>query len=492
MSRSDAPRFSIMEIDCREWPFTLRLPFRFGVATMREGRQAVVRLRIRLSDGRESWGFAAETLAAKWFEKDARLSDAENVDQLRASLEIASRLYRAERARTAFLHFAETYEAQLAEAAALGLNPLIAGFGPALLDRAALDALCRLEGLSFAAAVRCNLPGLVPHKVLPDLSGIDFAAFLVGLRPGAAIALRHTVGLLDPITASDIVRGERVVDGLPQTLEEVLAFYRPRYFKLKLGGQIEADIDRLERIAALLDGAGAAYHATLDGNEQYSEAAEFAAAWQEIARRPALARLRRAILYIEQPIKRAHALDRAIGALFPRPVIIDESDDTLSAFPRARAQGYSGTSSKTCKGFYKSLVNLIRCRVWNSQETREHYFLSGEDLTTLAGLATQQDLALVSLLGLAHVERNGHHYVDGFTGRPVAEAQAFLNAHPDLYHLESGKVRLRVRDGDLALGSLACSGFGSGALPDFATMSLMPISRWRPPASELAADWLRH
>ena len=115
---SEAPRFTIKEVDCREWPFTLRIPFRFGVTTMREGRQAVVRLRIQLSDGRESWGLAAEALAAKWFDKDPRWSDAENVDQLRAALEIASGLYRTAPARTAFLHFAETYDAQLAEAAA--------------------------------------------------------------------------------------------------------------------------------------------------------------------------------------------------------------------------------------------------------------------------------------------------------------------------------------------------------------------------------------
>ena len=39
------------------------------------------------------------------------------------------------------------------------------------------------------------------------------------------------------------------------------------------------------------------------------------------------------------------------------PVIIDESDDTLDAFVRARDLGYRGVSSKTCKGLYKSLIN---------------------------------------------------------------------------------------------------------------------------------------
>ena len=102
-------------------------------------------------------------------------------------------------------------------------------------------------------------------------------------------------------------------------------------------------------------------------------------------------------------------------------MIIDESDGEIESFVRARALGYSGVSSKDCKGFYKSLINLARCRLWNA-EGDGSFFLSGEDLTTQAGLAVQQDLALVALLGLPDVERNGHHFIDGFAGRPDAEA----------------------------------------------------------------------
>ena len=175
---SGAPRFSIDEVRCYEWPFTLRLPFRFGVITVTEGRQAVVRLRIRLDDGREGWGVAAESLAAKWFDKDPRWSDEENVEQLRRALELATGLYTADDARrTAFGRFAETYAAQLAAAAAEGLNPLVASFGPALLDRAALDALCRLAGVSFYEAMRRNLPGIAPHPNAPDLASFDLMIF---------------------------------------------------------------------------------------------------------------------------------------------------------------------------------------------------------------------------------------------------------------------------------------------------------------------------
>ncbi len=51
--------------------------------------------------------------------------------------------------------------------------------------------------------------------------------------------------------------------------------------------------------------------------------------------------------------------------------------------------------------------------------------MSAEDLTIQAGLALQQDLALVSLMGITHVERNGHHYVNGMAGA-AAERTAGL------------------------------------------------------------------
>lgn len=480
---NEAPRFSIEEVRCYEWPFTLRLPFRFGVITVTEGRQAVVRLRIRLDDGGESWGVAAESLAAKWFDKDPRWSDDDNVEQLRRAIELAIGLYTASGSpRTAFGHFAETYAAQLAAAAAEGLNPLVAGFGPALLERAALDALCRLAGVSFYEAMRRNLPGIAPHPIAPDLASFDMARLLTALQPADSIALRHTVGLVDPITAAEVPPNGRVTDGLPQTLEEVVAAYRPRHFKLKVGGHVEEDVARLAAIAAVLDRGGEPYAATLDGNEQYGDAEGVLALWEAMERQPALARLCRSILFIEQPVKRAAAIERSIQPLAARrPVIIDESDGTLDAFPRARALGYRGVSSKGCKGLYKSVLNLARCRLWNEAADAPRYFLSGEDLTTLAGVAVQQDLALANLLGIGHVERNGHHYVDGFSGRPDGEAVAFLAAHPDLYRRQDGRVRLKIEDGRLAIASLGGIGFATGALPDFAAMTAMPASRWAPP-----------
>jgi hypothetical protein len=472
-----APRFRLVATERFEWPFRLRLPFRFGVITVTHGRQAVIRARIALEDGSEHWGIAAETLAAKWFDKDPRWTDAQNEHQLRRSLELAEQATLAAGLNTAFGHYADGYAAQVAACGAELLNPLVAAYGRALLDRAMLDALLKAKGLSFAQGLRANVGGMAPHAALPELAGFDVAAMLGSLTPARRIHARHTVGLVDPITAAD--QAERVEDGLPETLEEVVATYRHAWWKLKVGGNVQADVDRLCRIAAVLDRLHG-YQVSLDGNEQYEDAEGVLALWRAMQAEPRLARLNASIAFIEQPVKRAKALDGAMGALAAeRPVIVDESDGPLDAFVVAKALGYTGISSKACKGVWRSLVNLARCRAWNAAETTPRYFMSAEDLTTLAGVCVQQDLALVSAMGLAHVERNGHHFVDGFSGRPKAEAIRFMEAHPDLYADTPRGPRLAIREGMLELGSVAdAPGLGAAIEPDTAAMEPMPRAAW--------------
>ena len=87
--------------------------------------------------------------------------------------------------------------------------------------------------------------------------------------------------------------------------------------------------------------------------------------------------------------------------------------------------------------------------------------MSGEDLTIQPGLALQQDTALVSLLGLTHLERNGHHYVNGMAALPDSEQRAFVQAHPALYQHSEGAARLRIEGGQIDLASLIRTpGFG--------------------------------
>ena len=470
-----APLLRVAEIALYERDVRLRMPFRFGVVTLTESPQAFARVRIELADGRGGWGMAAELLAPKWFDKDLKLSNEDNYAQLRLALCIARDAYLGDAARrSAFGHFAVHYRSQIEAGAQRGLNPLVANYGPALIDRALLDALCRVLGVSFYDAVRANLPGVAPAALLPEFAGYDMDAFLGALEPAAFIAARHTVGLVDALTAAD-AHGA-VGDGLPETLEQVVAAYGQRYFKLKVGGKVAEDIERLAAIAAVLDRIPDAYFASLDGNEQYENIEGAAELWSRLCGEPRLRRLAASILFIEQPINRKCALEQDVSGLSrEKPVIIDESDADLDAFPRARALGYAGVSSKTCKGLYKSMINAARCARWNAGRPGARYFMSGEDLTLQAGVAVQQDLALVNLLGITHVERNGHHYVNGMADLSEAEQSAFLAAHPDLYERSHGAVRMHIRGGRMDVASLACKGYAVAAEPDWGGMRAMDL-----------------
>ena len=247
-----AVRFTVEAVEFFERDVRLRMPFRFGVVTLTEAPQAFVVARIRLENGVESEGAAAEMLVPKWFDKDPALSNAQNFDQLRDSLRSARDAYLGGGTGTAWGHFLAHYR-----------PGLVAGFGPAQLDRALLDALCRALGVSFYDALRRNAIGAT------DVDGMALPEFLAGLRAGARIAARHTVGLVDPVSAADL--GEPVCDGLPETLEDVVARYGHRYYKLKVGGDLVADIERLAAIAAVLDRLPDAYRVSLDGNEQYED-----------------------------------------------------------------------------------------------------------------------------------------------------------------------------------------------------------------------------
>lgn len=462
-----APQLTILSAQAFERDLQMRLPFRFGVTTLRNVTQVYLRVRVRsTTTGLEAEGHAAELMVPKWFDKSPVLSEADNVDQLRDSLRNTISLGLDDLTPATAADHAWYLEAENRRALP-DENGLVAGFGPALMARAMLDALCKLSGVSFYQAVQRNIPGLAERHLPGDLAGFFVEDFLAGLKPQSHIALRHTVGLADVIEPDGIV--QRIDDGLPESLSEVINVYQPTYFKIKVSGDSDADLERLLAIASLLD-RQPDYRLTLDGNEQFESPDQFAELLDAIEATPALKRLRQALLFVEQPLPRSVTMGHPVHKLAQRvPLLIDESDSNLDSYRQARELGYQGVSSKTCKGLYRSLLNLARTHHWAGHG----YFLSGEDLTTQAGLALQQDLALVSLLGLTHVERNGHHYVAGMPGATEAEMDAFSQAYPTLYRRDNSGLHLHISRGHLDLTSLDGTGFSSSALPAYGSLRAM-------------------
>jgi hypothetical protein len=295
--------------------------------------------------------------------------------------------------------------------------------------------------------------------------------------------VRHTIGLADPLTLDEITPGDRVADGWPHALEEYVAAHGVRYGKVKVANRLDADLDRLARIAGVFERhRGSDYRLTLDGNEQYRAAGDFAELVHAIRTRPSLGTLWTNILAIEQPFDRAIALEPAAAAVVAeisraKPVIIDESDGTLDAWPRAMAAGYRGVSSKSCKGAIKSLINAGLVWLANDRGRRADFLLTGEDLCTVGIVPVQSDLCLAATLGLSHVERNGHHYHPGLSYLPEHQRRAALAAHPDFYTDAAGIVGPRITDGRFAVGSIVdCPGFGFAVEPDVDAM--VPPEDW--------------
>nr|WP_088344647.1 MULTISPECIES: enolase C-terminal domain-like protein [Rhodomicrobium] len=450
-----APRLAIRDIAIFERMMPFVRPFRFGAVTVTRAPQAFARVGVEVEGHGAARGVAAEMMMPKWFDKNPAKSPDETVGDLRASVARAAAAYAARaEADTAFGHHCETLLSQSAWAESRGLPTLTANFGPALMDKAVLDALLKALGLGLADGLCGNAPGL-DARLTPDLDRTDVDDFLLDMQPSPSVAIRHTVGLLDEL------------DG-PHGLAADIRSTSLRHFKIKIGGDVSADLERLRAVTTLLAASAQDFRATLDANEQY-DPDRLAVLLDSLETDPALAALRARLLYIEQPFDRRATFDAPLDERIGIPLIIDEADGDYAAFPRAALLGYRGVSSKSCKGLYKSLLNAARARAWNlSAGQPGRFFLTGEDLTCQAGLSVQQDTALAAILGITHVERNGHHYVDGFGPAPLDEAEAFAAAHPALYH----RGKLDIRSGTLPAASLLTTpGFASGAEPDWAALA---------------------
>ena len=455
-----------------------RMPFRFGVITMRAAPLLTLAVEVEDRHGARGTGYAADFLAYRWFDKRPEKSLADNCADLLRAVEMARALYLEAGLASPFELWRATYPEIERRALASGCNRLGAAFGSSILERAVIDGVGRLAGRSCFELVRDDHLGIDLGAITPELQGRPMREFLPA-RPLGRLHVRHTVGLIDPITAADV--REPVADGLPETLEDYLERDGIGYLKIKVGGALEADLARLEEIAAVLERRDRRCGITLDGNEQYQTLDDFMALVERIRSAPGLRRLWDQVLFIEQPLDRGFAMAptvepalRALGR--DKPVIIDEADGWVSAFEEAIALGYRGVSHKNCKGIYKSLHNLALAALYNARRRRAELFLSAEDLSNLPVVPLQADLASVALLGITHVERNGHHYFRGLGHLSEAEKTAALAAHPDLYERRGGEVFLRITKGTLACASLQVPGMGFAALPDMAAMT--PVEDW--------------
>ena len=459
-----------------------RMPFHFGNVVVTEAPQVVLQLTLDV-DGEREIGVASGTSASQWFLKDPGLSLNEIVDKFRAVFATAcDGAEGIEAAESPFELWRELYDQVSEWGADTDYPPLLWMYGVSLVEQAVIDAYCRIIDVPFHEAVRNGDLGFDPEAIHDELAGADPADLLPD-EPLRKTAIRHTVGLADPLTPADVPEEDRLDDGLPQTLSEYIDQQGVHYFKIKLGADAESDAERLAQIATVVDERDLDEYAfTLDANEGYGTAREFKRQWETIAADPGLQSFLDRLLYVEQPLARNEAFTDDTRETLTDwderpPVIIDESDAEIESFPTALACGYDGTSHKNCKGVFNGLANACLAEHLRRTEGRE-CVLSGEDLTTLGPVELQEDLAVNAVIGSTHVERNGHHYFKGLSMLPEDVQTAVLEAHPDLYRRhESGFPTLDIRNGEIELGSVVAAPFGHAN--DFDPSVFSTLDNWR-------------
>ena len=456
----------VHQIDFHRLDMQTRFPFRYGIASMCEVPHLFVRMHVEIDN--QMWqGTSSEGLPPKWFTKNPETDfKADDLPEMLTVIKQAARFAMTRDShRDFFSWWMELSDQQTAWAAENGQPPLLANLGVSLMERAALDATCRQQRSSLStvlfqnrlgidlSAIRSHLTGKRPSDILPS-------------QPRSRVQLRHTIGLGDPLTESEIPVEEKLEDNLPQSLTSSIDRYGLRYFKIKLSGRLDADLPRMRSLSKLLrERVGESMRFTLDGNEQYATMASFKNHWQELNNDASIrGMVNQSLLFVEQPVHRDTALRPEVKDTLEDwreapPVIIDESDAEIDSLPTALDLGYVGTSHKNCKGIIKSIAALGT--IQREQPGNRKLILSAEDLGNIGPVALLQDLAVVASLGISHVERNGHHYFAGLSMFPAPIQNQTAQDHPDLYQRNaSDLLALQPRNGQLQLGSVNAAPMG--------------------------------
>ncbi|MGK0188419.1 MAG: hypothetical protein ACI9R3_004215 [Verrucomicrobiales bacterium] len=478
-------RIASVDLFMRETP-SPRMDFFIGKgkAVFPKHLRALAEVRMELvgSDGQtRSFGCSADWPSVGWLDKREGLTAEQKLVGLLELVAFAADAYRSEGSAgfsSPFGLWHCCYRQILAEGRRRGLEDLSSAFASSILERALIDAVCRAEGCSFLLALERDLFQIRGGDVHASLSGIEGYTSLPS-NPTTQLAVRHTVGLADPLTSDDLSAEDRVNDGEPETLEEYIRQDGLTHFKIKVSGNAEDAIERLRRIWEVLKSERISNpYVTLDCNEAYADLdalEEFVAMLES-----QLPELFRSIALIEQPLPRSMSVDAAASTVLRRiasrkPLIIDEGDGVVEAFRESQALGFTGVSHKNCKGVFKSLLNRMLCDQLAARGIPT--LMSAEDLTHMPMVSLHQDCATVVALGLRNAERNGHHYFYGLSHLSSKETAVIEDDYPELYVQRRGEWFMDIRGGMIDCTSVVnATGYGVQREPDWTSMT--PMQSW--------------
>ncbi|MFC7007276.1 hypothetical protein [Halalkalicoccus salilacus] len=189
------------------------MPFRFGNVVATEGAHHFLDLEVRIDSERAN-GLSMVGIAPMWFLKDPDLPLTEQNERLLEVFDAACEHARALDAEpTVFEFWYGLYERQREWAVDTEHPPLLWGYGVSMVEQALVDAFCRHRGITFAEGIRTGAFGVEPGRIYPELEGESVPTYLPE-EPVREAAVRHTVGLSDPLWGDEADTGE-LDDGLP-------------------------------------------------------------------------------------------------------------------------------------------------------------------------------------------------------------------------------------------------------------------------------------
>ena len=433
--------------------FRYRAPYKFGGVPVDRATLLNVHVRVTTAGGRTAKGFGSMPLGNVWAFPSRTLPYATTLDLMKALAERIARrtaAYRESGHPIEIHHALEPEYLKAASALSVELNqsepiPKLATLVTAsAFDGALHDAYGKAHGR--------NCYGVYgPDFLAPDLSrflGGEFQGDRLDRyileAPMPRLALYHSIGAADPITAQDVTKP--VADGLPETLPEWIAYNGLWNFKFKLdGNNLAWDIERVVSVDRVVTETqkkrGVAYwRYCLDFNERCPNV-EYLLEFLRRVKELAPSGFER-IQYIEQPTRRDLVADRSNvmhAAAKLRPVVIDESLTDLDSLLLAREMGYTGVALKACKGQSQAMLMAAAAQKYKM-------FLCVQDLTCPGAALIHSAGIAAHVSGADTIEANARQYV------PAAN-KPWESKFPGLFVINDG-----------TMGTSTLSGLGLGAM----------------------------
>lgn len=310
------------------------------------------------------------------------------------------------------------------------------------LEAAIHDAFARAHGVNAYNALG---PDYLDRD-LGDFLGDEFAGEHLDRytlrKPKPRMPLYHLVGAVDPLTDADV--GERIGDGLPETLPEWIAADGLTHLKIKLSGDDLAwDVKRVVSVDRIACDAQAArgcdsWNYSADFNER-CENVDYVLAFMAQVEEQSPAAFER-IQYLEQPTHRdlkAHPENRMHAAAAIKPVVIDESLVDFESLSIAREQGYSGVALKACKGHTEALLMGAAAQKFG-------LFLCVQDLTCPGASFLHSASLSARIPTVAAIEGNARQYCP-------AGNDGWAERYAGMFHVADGTLETALLD-EVGLG----------------------------------------